>query len=79
MKKIYHVIEIDYTKKGVFVFSFLKCFFDGEDKYGVFKTGREKAYGYLEYLEENTKHRTYDVTSSSYGLSLGGNGYERRK
>lgn len=68
MKKVYHIVEVEHTKKGYPVVSVFKTFFDGEDKYGEFKTAEQKANGYLEYLEKDTKDRTFKVTESSYGI-----------
>ena len=67
MNTVYHIIEVAHTKKGIPVVSVLKSFMDGEDKWGRFKTGQEKAEGYLEFLQEDTRSRIFEITETRYG------------
>lgn len=67
MNTIYHVIEVAHTKKGMPVISVLKSFQDGKDKWERFQTGKDKAEGYLKYLEEDTRSRIFEITESMYG------------
>ncbi len=70
MKEACHVIEIAHTKRGYSVVSIFKTFFDGLDYHGEFKTGENKAYDYLRYLQEDTRDRTFEIIKSKYGTSL---------
>ena len=67
MRSVWNVIEVAHTRQGYPIVSIIKSFVDGEDKCGRFKTGYEKAYNYLEFLEENTHKRIYEITEFKYG------------